>query len=407
MFKERLHEVPKHLNEPYYTPEERIFLLENSGFNIAAQTKPLAESSKPKEQYYWEVEDFITKSTEDLRAFHYEYLARKPILAHNYKIKKINGSQRVVSEKYLDTPLDDVTSTAEREGALKEGIDTLVANLPKAPNRSMFILTSPNGWSGLASPDGNEYVYPESQTYAYIKQGDEIIAITIRSDMDLSEHEKLLGIESDENLSTKERIKQTISTVRYIPPGKEASFESLTQAIANTMDSQTLWIDGNKVHTAQDMEAEIANKDTQELLEQDLDEIIAGFAEFVRANIHDNNPETIKKLNIALGKTIIEISNKHRQAPNIETQRINSPIDYIAEASFIAEQTGCTAFETSTASVLDSPFGPRSVVKTKIENGKKYFYVEKCGTKWCKKEYKKYLPAGFKCPSCKEVFRGC
>mgnify|MGYP001604765724 FL=1 len=340
--------------ESQFTNEEKVYLLKKSGFNVLLQIEGLAVSQN--------IDEFLQKAEADLKGFHYEFLAREPILRHTYEIKELNGTKRVTSPKYADVPLDDVTSGAEREGALKSGVDTLVQNLPEAPVGSLFVLTSPSGWSGLVSPEGKEYVYPESQTYIYKKTSkSEIEAITLRSDMTLPEHERLLGITPANDQSIRERVKTVASTVSYIPPSEEATFKETAKTISKIMSTNNVWIDANQTHTLEDILEAIDSRHNQDELEENTQQAIEDYKDFVRQNIAEVSNESLKEAAIALGKTVMRISYEQRKR-NIAQIKVetNTREFYAQEAAYVESLTGCTTFEASLSTIIDSPFGPRS-----------------------------------------------
>jgi hypothetical protein len=379
-----------------FGPEEEHFLLRDTGFEVTLQIGTYLQiynagivEGKTIEEINSE---FRQKTTQDLLGFYLEYLAREPVLPIEVDIVESDRKRNVVSTKYGGRPLSEVISDREREGAIKSAIEKLSSLLLNAPANSIYVITSPSGWSGLIDENGQELKFPESQTYLYrVDENGELEAITVRTNMSLEEHERFITRLSEnihqtpDGLSTKERIKKVTSTVSFLP---NSQFSDVLKVMQEVKQSNTAWVDkstGKRI-TFDDIRDAIKNKDQLLDLDKRIQLIIDNFCRFTE-NLGEVTTDSIKDLAIQIGKTVMEMSWAMNQLNNTQTispySDLESQIDYQLQAQVVQQFTGCVAV----GSILETPLGIRKLcctcpycnneVEAEIHDGK--IHCPKCG----------------------------
>lgn len=277
-----------------FSNEEKVFLLQGTGFNMTNQIDQWI-----KEFNIYDPESkkiLVEKIMSDVTGFYHEYLSKRDIFPFDLEFKTDSGGEKIVYASKYHQPLENITDGNERDGKLLEGIKVAIELMKNAEPNTVVFLTSPSGWSGLSTGE-----HPDSQTYVYwITHNGDLNAMTLRTDIDLQSSEKLVGINA-QNISTRERIKDIVSTPIEIQVVEDGFIEVLD--IIEEASNQKF----------PKLRNEIENRDIYRSLtgEEDVEIklILDQLQEFIIAEINGNDDKTIKNLALAIGKSILDMQH--------------------------------------------------------------------------------------------------
>ena len=385
--------------------DEAIFLLPGTGFNVRLQMDILSQNPS-----YQEVDLWLKKTKEDIKAFWLEYLARLPILP--IKIGIDDKKERLIAPEYADAGLVDVISAKERNGSVKNSVLEIENFLIKAKSNSVAALISPPGWTNLKNEDGISTSYKDTQIYIFYKDEQEKIrAFTLVSNLSLEDNRNLVynfsGKDIDNNLSTKEKIIAISSSPLLLESCDQYSFdlEGLPRAI------HTLYPNSFNLEEAVNLINNLDNLETI-VYSQHVDKLIANFENSLIELFDEENPSEFRdKTAKLLGLTVLEISKatrmleegKEAQAAYIpifyNPKNLDSPkINYRAELLYLQSKGGCNGGGrlTQHSKILETVFGQRNI--STEEAGPSRF----CST--CNQEVKTYVANGvIYCSLCHEA----
>jgi len=366
------------LQKMFNDDPDKIFLLEKTGFNMSMQIQTwinLYRTAIEENGNLDEVKNLlINKTIQNVIGFYFEYLTKQDIFPISVEFKeKDNGEKIIYASKYNQT-LESVTLSTERDGALAEGVKQAVEILINSSPETVVFLTSPKGWSGLG------HDHPDNQTYVYwINSGGNLDALTIRTDINLTSSEKLVGIENNIETPTRERIKDVVRSPRNINAN---SFEAVLDLIEET---------SGQTFTKQ--RQEIQNREKLFTLNENASAIITNLKKYLIANISHLNENSIRLFVIEVGRAILDLAKETLQP---EAKQVSyffdsrRPIfnyqDQYAKYNSLYQQVrailGCNGGGIDT---LNSSFG---MAQAQIEIGG--HRCQKCGTTekvacgWCK-----------------------
>lgn len=368
-----------------------VFLLENTGFNMSIQLQTwmnlYSEAIKKNGNLAEVTKQLISKTTEDVIGFYFEYLSQQDIFPIRVEfVETEDGRKTVYASRYNQT-LESLALPTERDGALAEGVKKVVEILTSSDPRTVVFLTSPKGESGLG------YDYPDSQTYVYwINPEGHLEAITVRADIDLDSNERLAGIEAGANVSTWERLKRVVSSPRSIrADGFEAVLNLMEEASGQRFDKQR---------------NEIRNREKLFTLNEEALAIIENLKKYLEENISHLNEDSIKLFVVCVGRSILDLAKltlqQEQEGKIVYTTANHYPTgmgisyqDYYTGYRLIYEQVqaipGCNGGgDVGTSPMLHS-FG---FVQMQLEGGKEK--CQKCGTTenvacgWCSPCWEKF-----------------
>jgi|CXWL01.1.fsa_nt_gi translation initiation factor 1 (eIF-1/SUI1) len=287
-------ETTQELLDRLFVGNEKVFLLKGSGFNMANQIDQWVNEFNvydPKTK-----DRLVEKIMSDVTGFYHEFLSRRDIFPFDLEFRKNEKQEKIVYASKYDQPLENITDSNERDGKLLEGIKLAVELMKTAEPNTVVFLTSPDGWSGL--PTG---MHPDSQTYVYwISKDGNLNAMTLRTDIDLLSSEKLIGINNTIN-SEQARIKNVVShpvMMRVVDDGFIEVLDEIERASDRNFDK---------------LRDEIENRDIYKNLTGEEDRevkiIINELRLFVETEINGNDDESIRKLALAIGKSILDMQN--------------------------------------------------------------------------------------------------
>ncbi len=220
-------------------PENWRFM-PGTGFDVHLQTAMLfdelsaddAPDARKEKLDLW-----LTRTDRDIVTFDVEYLARGLTFPISYKV--ISEEGRVIDPVYQKDVVEMISSD-ERNGVVKETMETkLVPFFLTAPEGSVAVMTSPEGWSGLYAPQADPrspkkpIIFPDSQTYVYQKVGDEIVGFTFRTDFSNEEHREVIKKLSGVELSLDAEIEKYVASVAFLTPQED--FQPDIRLVAEVM----------------------------------------------------------------------------------------------------------------------------------------------------------------------------
>lgn len=369
--KEQIYEYIKSIPLP---PPDRVFRVQN-GFNTDRQVvlyfqiynQMIREGSRLDEI----TDRYIQMTLQDLEGFNFEFIARNPILI-NWLVR---SEDQILAYKYNNLPLTEVTGTSERDGIYVDVIRELTEKVTKAPPGSTFVITSPKGWAGT-NENGETFEFPESQTYIYrIEENGELKAITLRTDLDVEEHERLMQILSandflpDSSHSEHEQLKHVS---RYVASAGNMTFVDIVNAIQQSSDKAYAWTDNGKQKvTFEALKKQVDNVHDLYSIDSSVQNILDNF-KFEMMNFGPiTTDDDVQRLIKLLGKTALDISHAHRVKtgqvvyPNFSQSKNENgfalPIDYFAEANYVSVQPGCAMVSSGSAGWQNTALGIRLV----------------------------------------------
>lgn len=365
-----VHEVLTN-REPLRAGEVPWYYLSGTGFFVKNQTDSFISGLKQRvrtgERFDTALDSELVKVKVDIEAFEDEYLKQLAGLKWNIGWKEVDGRKRIVAKAYNNTLLENVTSKSEREGAVHELWVNVEKWLQTAPENSLAVIVSPDGWSGLSTPDGKPIRYIETQVYAVkTKKNGELEAYTFRNDANIFQNEQLqrkFGLVVPNATSQKEQIKQTLKNVAFFrgdnPNNKIKNMEDVVDAMEE-VKGNSIAIKGKSFG---DIRAFL--RDPQDFLQRHdkTPELTAQFEEFVKWEFSQGHPEqeTTTNLQIALALTILKLNKLYREKEQTKIfpertygERIfpyayvkNDRMDYKSEIEDLKKKGGCAGGGTS------------------------------------------------------------
>lgn len=361
-----------------FSPEEKDYekLLPNSGFDVTSQVVNFLNSK----------EDLRTRKDKidrDLRGFVKEYIEKQPILVNPIQIK--NG--KVVSIGYGEIPITSYTNKTERKGmAYKEA--EIVANfLPNAPDKTIFVSTSPKGTTGEQDFQGKFINHPESQTKIYYKDGNQLKAYTIRTNMTLQENVRFMqSLSKRTNVldgDYKTEFDAICEVTGTVISRRDLSPQNIIDRIREAKSSDIAWRDKDKQVNFSQMYASLKNieklSETNKSVEKILSTLDRRLNKFDKNNLSKKDQ---KKLAILVGQAVLNIYEKLE----------GKPTDGKTTAQKVAELGGCAG-------------GGQEKTPTRIVNGKVEYFVRNCP--FCGRAIFDWLKIGATCKNseCGKVFK--
>lgn len=327
-------ETTQDLLNRLFSNNERLFLLNETGFNMVNQIDQWIKEFNAYDPESKRI--LVEKVMSDVTGFYHEYLSKRDIFPFDLEFKMDPNGEKIVYASKYHQPLENITNSNERDGKLLEGIRVAIELMKNAEPNTVVFLTSPSGWSGLSTGE-----HPDSQTYVYwITQNGDLNAMTLRTDIDLLSSEKLVGINT-QNESARLRIKDVVSTPIEIHVVKDAFIEVL-DAIEEAS--------GQKFPKLRN---EIENRDIYKSLtgEEDVEIkfILDRLQEFLAEEINGNDDISIKNLTMAIGKSILDMQhavnkriNKFNNQTNVVSGFDSPEVKYQVLHQEVKKILGCS-----------------------------------------------------------------
>lgn len=220
-------------------PENWRFM-PGTGFDVHLQTAMLFDelsADDAPDARREKLDLWLTRTDRDIVTFDVEYLARGLTFPISYKV--ISEEGRVIDPVYQKDVVEMI-SADERNGVVKETVEEkLVPFFLIAPEGSVAVMTSPEGWSGLYAPQVDPrspkkpIIFPDSQTYVYQKVGDEIVGFTFRTDFSDEEHREVIKKLSGVELPLDAEIEKYVASVALLTPQED--FQPDIRLVAEVM----------------------------------------------------------------------------------------------------------------------------------------------------------------------------
>lgn len=281
----------------------------------------------------------LSKVKQDTLAFVDEYLEQMVNLKFNLAWKNVNGEQRIVCPDYGNVLWESITDPMEREGAVYEAIagnkktgkEGLETKLRKAPNGSLAIAISNEGWSGLIDASGEPITFSETQIYLIKKDelGD-LQAYTLRYKANILQNEELqrqLGSEVYEAPNHRERIKNLMkNTIIVTPNDADVAVKEGRKPVhdlADVVDLMQEVVGGRSEafegKTFDEMRHLINHPEAFMEPHPLIDPLINRFQEYARSEIINNQPvsDLEIKMQIAMAFTILQMNKLYRDEENM------------------------------------------------------------------------------------------
>jgi len=328
-----------------FTEEEQFFLLDDLDFQVPLQVAKYLQTVRNGGN----LDEYLEQSSEDLRHYAIEYLLRSPVIFYKHEVKKIGENFKVTTPLYAGQPIDENVSSIERDGAPKHANTVLTSVLITAPVGSLFVATSPPGWSGY------EAEYKTSQTYVFCKTTlRDIEAVTIRSDMTLEQNEELLGdllgVDWPDFGSQRERIKAIAESVIPVELAADSgAAESIALHISGIIGEETLLnevmdeggeFEKRFTYTIEEVLSLLGNEDSMFDAASVVDKVIADYADWVRNHMHGTSEEELLALVVETGKTVLRLLPAIEGKSGEEIKKL-SPEALARSRAEQATRTGC------------------------------------------------------------------
>ena len=360
--------------EPLRAGEVPWYYLSGTGFFVKKQTDSFINGLKQRvrtgERFDRALDSELVKVKVDIEAFEDEYLKQLAGLKWNIGWKEVEGKKRIVAKAYNNALIENVTDKSEREGAVHEVWINVEKWLQTAPKNSLAVIVSPDGWSGLFTPDEKPIRYTETQVYAVkTKKNGELEAYTFRNDANIFQNEQLqkkFGLIVPNASNQKEQIKQTLKNVAFFrgdnPNNKIKTMEDVVDAMEE-VKGNSIAIKGKSFG---DIRAFLRNPQDFLHRHDKTSELIAQFEEFVKSEFSQGHQEqeTTTNLQIALALTILKLNKLYREKEQMKIfpertdgviyndQRFsreiplyayakNNHIDYKSEIEDLKKKGGC------------------------------------------------------------------
>jgi hypothetical protein len=298
-------EDPNELLNRLFKGNEKIFLLQGSGFNMASQIKKWIDSYEESQLTSEPIENvkkrLIDQTISDVAGFYFEYISKHDIFPFDLEIIESDSDGKTVfASKYNET-LRNLAIPQERDGALLEGIDKAVEMIVNSGPNTVVFLNSPKGWSGLKN-NGKDIVFPDNQTYVYwIDNDGNLKAMTLRTNISIDGSESLVGIKNSNDKSSRERIKDVVRSpvkISVVDDGFIAVLDQIEKSTSRKFDELRNEVENREIYNSLTSEE---NKEVGVILDM--------LKQFLTNNVNDLDDEGIKELAFNIGKTILDMKD--------------------------------------------------------------------------------------------------
>lgn len=359
------------------------WLLKDTGFEVTKQLEMYIKMRQIDECSIEEINrKFFERTKADLLGFYWEFLKGSPVLPNPLFI---NQEQRMVwGKKY--GPLIEASSPYERDGVPYSTIRRLNDQLVNSKRNMTYVFASPSGWAG------NGLEHPESQYYIYhINEIGDLSALTLRVDLSLDEHEKLLFGKAFPQKTQRERIKNIVSFVSFENSTGTTATETakLLRRIERVSGRNIAWENKEKNgklikrYTFDDVREVLRNIDSLYWVEEEIDSILISVENEISQEIDWLQPDNLKRLILSLGKAA------DRMLVVVKPEVGNAPAE--KRIHVMTQLQGCV--------------GGKVEGMKKMIDGKVHYFVLRCGK--CGVSINKFIPAGYRCSNCGGVYLGC
>ena len=393
-----------HEHKPWYC-------LPGTGFNVKLQIDQLEDdlsSGVTLDQSFQKIE-------QDIQGFKIEYLCEGLLFPIVLGKQQVEGQERIVAPLYNNKLLVDTVTEQERSGAVKKSVKAVEEFLLSAPQGSIAIMTSPDGWSGY---DG--ITYQDSQTYIWqVGTADQIQGFTVRTDMSLAQNRELLnffGQDLSDCTLPKEQIIETVSKpvlIRHYDNQKAWNFQDVVDVIKHIKKSPYAY----KNRYFSEIYASLKNpqalwtldqitKRLTEKLKQKFKKILSnGYTRVIRIELEKSLGIAVLELAQSIrhpSKTLSEVEGSQILREFEEQESAAIPYAQIAAYEEILYQVqqlpGC-AGGGQTKTIFEGTLTPREITKSKLPQAEKILSCVKCP--FCEIIVNAIIAGGkIYCPSC-------
>lgn len=429
-------EVRTNRLEPLRSGEVPWYYLSGTGFFVKNQTDVLIAGLKQRmrtgERFNTALDSELVKVKVDIEAFEDEYLKQLAGLRWNIGWKDVDDKQRIVAKAYNHALLESVTGKSEREGAVhdlwftgnpSQNVPGVEKWLQTAPENSLAVIVSPDGWSGLSTPDEKPIRYTETQVYAVkTKKNGELEAYTFRYEANILQNEQLqrkFGLTVSNAANQKEQIKQMLKNVAFFrgdnPNNKIKNMKDVVD-IMEEIKGNNITIKGK---TFDDIRAFLRNPQDFLHRHDKTPELIHQFKEFVKWEFSQGHmeQETTTNLQIALALTILKLNRLYRdqERPDdiiystdyhtrkdvaIYAYSKNLDMNYKSEVENLQKRGGCAGGGSKKEVSLFSSMGSSRIGETiSLSTSESYSFDHEGTCVACRNGPKKLGPCDI-CESC-------
>lgn len=332
-----LNPLAREVKEARLRPEETggipWYYLSGTGFFVKTQADAffagLKKRTRNGEYFTHAFKREFNKVKVDIEAFEDEYLKQMAGLKWNIGFKEMQGKKRIVATgQYDNTLLEEITDKSEREGAVYDlwfegdrscNIPAIEKWLCEAPKKSLAVIVSPAGWSGLFTPDNKPIRFPETQIYvASIDEKGELSAYTFRSNADIEKNEKLqkkLGLKIDSASNQKERIKRVLKNVAFLRGDDRNNPVKSVQDVVDILEEINESPVAFENKTFADIRAFLSSPEKFLYHHPEMPSLLLDLENFVRSELAQGHSERETKTNfqVGLALTILKLNKLYRQ----------------------------------------------------------------------------------------------
>lgn len=211
------------------------YILPATGFQVDKQTNLLYSQLKTEDtpvEKFSQKQKWLEQTDRDIKGFIIEYLTEKLVFPIHYTILPEEG--RVVDRFYGNKNIEDIVTSEERKGSVKRSMKAVKDFFLSASSGAIVVMTSPSGWSGMKLKNGDPITYPDSQTYIWKKQGNDIWGFTIKTDFYYKEHRELLKRLAYVTIPEEAPVEQYVEATVGIIPGENPEINEI-QDVVNIM----------------------------------------------------------------------------------------------------------------------------------------------------------------------------
>ncbi len=382
---------------PKPQPENKWWLLPNTGFNVPLEAKALRrlyQSQIAQGEDAKEAAQFALRETRgNLRGFWYEHLLLSGVVPNFVDLRLVNGQKRLVNSISGQSIVDGITDQ-ERLGAVKEVMVNVEAELLKEEKdengkfkKKILLFTSPDGDTGFAS-QGQKIKYSESETFGYqVNEDGTIESFTFVHDMTRGENRQLIaalgGIPPKAVANDLEDLANIVKTMVVIKDNNQitdlrAVLGKIEETKSTSYARKIEFPDGRVMYKQFDqMYDQLERGEQMRSIGLAQEAVIAQFEEHISEHpelleIHDDQLER------SLGITVLELASLVDGPTQSSDSRVRvlKPLDYAAmpesmyrdQLAYLASLpmgcnwTGKSIFASLTgSSIFESPLGPRAI----------------------------------------------
>lgn len=180
--------------------------------------------------------NFKTQTRRDLEGFKLEFLTDHNVYPRLYKRDPDDPSRLVdpfygkgKDGKLID--IVDIVSEEERNGSVKQALAEAKEFLLSAPDGSMSIMTSPIGPTGFKDQDGRGIDYIDSYFFIKVKDKDEVMNYTIKTDFKLEQSRQAIQRLTGKELAEDAPLEEYVISLAKIRPGEHPIVNNVFDAI--------------------------------------------------------------------------------------------------------------------------------------------------------------------------------